>query len=221
MPPALPPTSAPSQPHVTTVLGPVPAAALGATMAHEHVFFDLRCYFTQSEDDPTGAESDAPIAPDRLWWLRTHPMNSRPNLVQEDLDLATAEVALFQRAGGGTLVDVTSVGIAPHPAELAEVSRRTGVHIVAGTGFYVAGSYPADVADWPESQLEDHFRRELEDGIGAGMPHPISPRVTAAQHTHDIGSTRVRAGLIGELGVGNPASAGEQRMLRAAARVQR
>jgi phosphotriesterase-related protein len=169
-------------------------------MAHEHVFFDLRCYFTPAEDDPAGEGSDAPIAPDRLWWLRTHPMNSRPNLVQEDVDLAASEVALFKHGGGGTLVDVTTIGIAPHPAELAEVARRTGVHVVAGTGFYVAGSYPADVADWPESRLEAHFRRELEEGIGG---------------------TNVRAGLIGELGVGNPASAGELRMLRAAARVQR
>jgi len=185
---------------VTTVLGPVPADSLGKTLAHEHVFFDLRCYFTESEDDPTGTEGDAPITPDRLWWLRTHPMNSRPNLVHEDVDLATQEVMLFRQAGGNSVVDVTTVGIAPHPRELAEVSRRTGAHIVSGTGFYVAGSYPAEIANWSEEQFADFFVQELEQGIDG---------------------TAIRAGLIGELGIGNPPPDGERRMLRAAARVQR
>ncbi|MGH2371267.1 MAG: phosphotriesterase family protein, partial [Chloroflexota bacterium] len=185
---------------VMTVLGPVPATALGLTMAHEHVFFDLGCYFSQAEDDPQGAMADAPVEPSRLWWLRAHPMNNHANLVQDDLETAVAEVAAFKAAGGGTLVDVTTVGIAPHPRGLAEVARRTGVHIVAGTGFYVAPSYEALAPDMSVEALADYLRRELLEGIAG---------------------TDVRAGLIGELGVGNPPAPVERRVLEAAARVQR
>jgi phosphotriesterase-related protein len=98
------------------------------------------------------------------------------------------------------------VGIAPDPRGLAEVSRRTGVHVVAGTGFYVASSYaaPGGPGAWaagaPVEALADHLRRELLEGIAG---------------------TGVRAGLIGELGVGNPPAPVEERVLRAAARVQR
>ena len=185
---------------VTTVLGPVAAGALGLAMAHEHVFFDLSCYFTPSEDDPRGEWATAPLTPDRLWWLRTHPMNSRPNLVQDSVATAVAEVGAFKAAGGGTLVDVTTVGIAPNPLGLAEVSRATGVHIVAGTGYYIGSSYAAQVGDASVEALADGLRRELHEGLAG---------------------TSVRAGLIGELGVGDPPDDVEWRVLRAAGRVQR
>jgi phosphotriesterase-related protein len=103
-------------------------------------------------------------------------------------------------AGGRTLVDVTTVGIAPNPRGLVEVARRTGVQIVAGTGFYIDSSFPAWVADLSEAALADYLRRELLEGIAG---------------------TGVRAGLIGELGVGNPPSPAEGRILAAAGRVQR
>ena len=185
---------------VTTVLGPVPAAALGPTMVHEHVFFDLSCYFSQSDDDPDGSLAAAPVTPERRWWLLSHPMNSRDNLVHDHLETAVAEVGAFAAAGGGTLVDVTTVGIAPHPLGLAAVARRTGVHVVAGTGFYTGASYAARFGDWSVEQFAGHMRRELEEGIGG---------------------TSVRAGLIGELGVGNPPMPVERRVIAAAARLQR
>jgi phosphotriesterase-related protein len=185
---------------VMTVLGPVAGDALGPTMAHEHVFFDLSCYYTPAEDDPGGVMGEAPLEPSRLWWLRCHPMNNRPNLVQDDVQTAVDEVLAFKEAGGGALVDVTTVGIAPNPLGLAEVARRTGVRIVAGTGFYVASSYAAQAGDLSVEALADYLRRELLEGIA--------------------GST-VRAGLIGELGVGDPPAPVEWRVLQAAARVQR
>jgi phosphotriesterase-related protein len=185
---------------VMTVLGPIPADQLGPTMAHEHVFFDLSAYYTQAEDDPDGAHARAPIAPDELWWLRAHPMNHPENLRHDDLQAATREVGFFAAAGGSTLVDVTTVGIAPNPQGLAEVARRTGVHIVAGTGFYIDSSFPAWVRERSVDELADYLRRELREGIAG---------------------TAIRAGLIGELGTGNPPSETEQRILQAAARVQR
>ena len=125
------------QPTVMTVRGPVPAAELGITLAHEHLFFRLDCYYSQAEDDPDGSFATGPITPDRLWWLRSHPFNSRVNLAQEDLATAVWEVEHYKAAGGTTIIDVTTVGISPNPAGLVAVSERTGLHIVAGTGYYL------------------------------------------------------------------------------------
>ena len=169
-------------------------------MAHEHIFFDLSAYFTPAPDDPDGAHAQAPISVEELWWLRGHPMNNPENLRQRDHELAVREVGAFAGAGGGTIVDVTTVGLAPDPQGLVEVSRRTGVHIVAGTGFYIDSSLPGWVAEQPVEALTDFLRRELLEGIAG---------------------TTVRAGLIGELGVADPPSPAEERVLRAAAMVQR
>jgi phosphotriesterase-related protein len=126
-------------------------------------------------------------------------MNSRSNLIQDNFELAVREVAHFRDAGGHTLVDQTTVGIGPKPKLLAELSKVAGISIVAGTGFYVAGSYPGSVSDMSVSELVDHLRSELLGGIN---------------------HTAVRAGLIGELGLSAPLLPFERRLLTAAGIVQ-
>ncbi len=194
-----------AQPTVMTVRGPVPADELGITLAHEHLFFRLDCYYSQAADDPDGTLATAPITPDRLWWLRSHPFNSRVNLAQEDLATAVWEVEQFKAAGGTTIIDVTTVGISPNPTGLVAVSERTGLHIVAGTGYYLAASY-ADLpaADQSTEALADEMRRALLEGM-----------------LGTTGTSPVRAGLMGELGVSNPPAPVELRVLAAAAQVQR
>ncbi len=44
-----------AQPTVMTVRGPVLADELGITLAHEHLFFRLDCYYSQAADDPDGS----------------------------------------------------------------------------------------------------------------------------------------------------------------------
>ena len=53
---------------------------------------------------------------------------------------AVSELKLFQQAGGGTVCDVTTMGIRCKPEALPQISRESGVHIVMGAGYYV-GSY--------------------------------------------------------------------------------
>lgn len=185
---------------VTTVLGPVAGTALGACLAHEHVIYDLGCYFSQSADDPDGTLAEGPLAPERRWWVHQHPMSQRANLVQDSVKVAVSELSRFKAAGGGALVDVTTTGIGPQPEQLREVARQTGLHIVAGTGYYLAGSLPAWVASASEAELADGMRRDLLEGFPG---------------------TTVHAGLIGELGISDPLAPVEQRVLAAAGRVQR
>ena len=205
---------------VMTVLGPVPAEALGATLVHEHVFFDLGCYFSRAEDDAGGEMAGARVAPERRWWLQAHPMNCRDNLLQDDLEVAVAEVGEFKAAGGGTLVDVTTVGISPNPAGLAEVARRTGVNVVAGTGYYLGASYPAEVGERSVEALADGMRRDLLVGFPGTARVPAPPPVQGAGPAAPA-APGVRAGLVGELGVSHPPAPAELRVLAAAARVQR
>src|SRR5207253_5663793 len=79
-------------------------------------------------------------------------------------------------------------------------SRRTGVQVVMGCGYYREFGYPRIVAERTSRELADLLVREIEVGVG---------------------DTGVRAGVIGEIGTGRhyikPA---EERVFRAAALAQ-
>ena len=61
----------------------------------------------------------------------------KKNLMIDDVEVIEEEVALYKKAGGGTLVDCTNHGIKLDQSPLVKLSQSTGVHIVCGTGFYV------------------------------------------------------------------------------------
>jgi phosphotriesterase-related protein len=156
---------------IQTVLGPVAPADWGVTAMHEHLFLDL---------SELRGPSDTPLV---------------------DVDLVADEVADFVQAGGQAMVEVSSNGMGRNVAGLVDVSRRTGCHVVAATGFYHGAWLPAMVDELSLPELADFMVRELTVGMA------------------DDG---VRAGLIAEIGTSaNQILPGEERVFRAAARAQR
>lgn len=131
---------------VMTVRGHIAADDLGVSLMHEHLFIDLSFL----RDEPASAWQaplvDAEIALENRGLLQLDPYISRTNLVLDDLDAAIAELAPFRELGGGAVVDLTTTGIRPQPARLRRVSERTGIHIVAGCGYYTRRSHPPEVA---------------------------------------------------------------------------
>lgn len=118
-----------------------------------------------------------------------------------DVDLATREVALFKEAGGSTIVECTTRQIARQPAWLREVSERTGVHIVMGTGHY---RHPYVDTAWLDAHSADQVAEEIISEIRVG-----------------VDGTAIRPGVIGEIGSNGPNISGvEERSFRAAARAQ-
>src|SRR3954466_12970893 len=108
---------------VMTVLGPVEPEALGTTLIHEHILFDLSVYHEQ-RFGPGKSEPlpDEPLRIEHLYILRNNVARLRDNVFQKDLDIAAAELGRFQEPGGQTVVDVTSGGLVPEPANLAEIA---------------------------------------------------------------------------------------------------
>lgn len=99
---------------VMTVLGPVPAQTLGIADAHNHLWID-----------------PAPGTPPDL-----------PRLV--DRTAILSELKEYRQAGGRTQVDCQPGGSGRDGRVLQELSRQSGVHIVASTGFHLAKYYPSD-----------------------------------------------------------------------------
>ncbi|MEU2083226.1 phosphotriesterase [Streptomyces albus] len=141
-----------------------------------------------------------------------------PRLPGEELaDSAAAERQLreFAAHGGGGLVQWTPYGMGRHMGALAELSRRTGVHVVAATGLHQAVHYDRQ----PPVDLAELFVEEVSHGVRgavcgqgpraglikvAGDFHGIGPHarrtMTAAAEAHHATGAPVAVHL--ELGTG-------------------
>ena len=65
--------------------------------------------------------------------------------------------------GGRTVVDPTNLGIGRDPSALQRISRRTGLNIVMGAGFYLEASHP----DYVKEMSVDDDRRGHRDATAA------------------------------------------------------
>jgi phosphotriesterase-related protein len=185
---------------VMTVQGALDADKLGVVSPHEHVLIDIRNQFTPFASASRRALSEEPVALSNLDALSRNPYAVQDNLVLNDVALAEQELLRFKRAGGDTVVDATSIGIGRDPEALLGISRATGVQIIAGCGYYTADTHPANMPEKTVEQIRDEILADLKAGMDG---------------------TRIRAGVIGEIGTSAEILPGERKTLLAAAEAQR
>jgi phosphotriesterase-related protein len=161
---------------------------------HDHLLTDARLLFARAATEPPDGEW---VTTPNLGWLRWNLLGLADNLVLDDAALASAELRRAGELGMGTLVDLTSWGLGPRPAELPAIARAAGVNVVAGVGVYLDRPHPEWVARQSVEELTATFLHALEDELERGCGF--------------------RAGIIGILGTGEPLSASEERVLDAAA----
>jgi phosphotriesterase-related protein len=183
-----------------TVLGPVNGDQLGITLPHEHLVIDFKVMFKEPEPAADKGRALAPVSMANLGWIRQNFSSNLDNLRLLDEDVARDEALLFKQAGGQTMVDPTSGGLSRDPEALARIARATGLNIVMGAGYYVQAAHPAGLA----ARSQEDITREIVADITTG-----------------VGSTGVRAGLIGEIGCTWPWTDDEKKVARAAVAAQR
>lgn len=159
-------------PAVHTVLGPRDPADLGQVLMHEHLLFD------------TPAWQENPL----VTWDRA-----------AALDLVTGRVNEAKAAGLGTFVDCTPIGCARDPEFMQEIARRTGVIVVAATGF------------WISMGITGYYAQMSVDQLTAIMVHEL---------TSGMAHTDVRAGIIKVASSEGVITPEEERAIRAAGRAQ-
>ncbi|MFE2431937.1 hypothetical protein ACFXJ5_35095 [Streptomyces sp. NPDC059373] len=179
---------------IQTVLGPVPAQAVGPTSMHEHLLSDSRVLHRPPRE---------PLPPDRrvtienLGFVRWNLLALQDNLVLDDPTAAAEELRPAHALGQSCVVDLTSWGLGPRYAELPALSRACGLHIAAGYGAYLARSHPDWMRDMGEDALEELLHGALTDNV-PGCDY--------------------RAALLGIIGTSAPLEPAERRVLRAAGR---
>ncbi|MCY3777032.1 MAG: hypothetical protein OXH11_13745, partial [Candidatus Aminicenantes bacterium] len=65
---------------IQTVTGPIEPEDLGVTLIHEHLYFDLTCYYQPPQDEKGKQLTDQELSLSTLGWVRNNTMSSRPNL---------------------------------------------------------------------------------------------------------------------------------------------
>ena len=187
---------------VMTVRGPIDPEQLGITLMHEHLF--VATTRTYMPDDNTPATDwrlwDQELTMDRLDLTRAR----RPimdNWFVADEQTAIDEAMEFRYLGGGTLVELTSIGIRRDPLAMARVSHVTGLNVVMGGGWYMKLYHPDDMDSLTLEDMTDEIVRDITVGVG---------------------DTGIRSGIIGEIGIeGAPITGNEVKSIRASGRASR
>lgn len=177
---------------IETVLGPVTAEGWGPTSTNEHLLTDSRGL---ARTLPDGSFLEGPPRLETWGDLRWNWMSMPDNLTLDDAATAAQELTDAKAAGLDAVVEATSWGMGPRHANLPEISRASGVHIVAAYGSYIDKTLPAWWRDFGEGEMLAQFRAALTDAVPG---------------------TAYKAGLLGLLGTSAEISAAEARALRAA-----
>ena len=185
-----------------TVQGPIDPGELGSTIMHEHLFID---FWRDKQPDFNAPATLAGLWDQKLTLENLHFAREgkriKDNYVLMDENVAVKEALEFQRAGGNTIVDVTSIGLGRDPMALRHVAAATSLNIVMGAGWYQKAYHPEDMDRRTVEDLRDEIIRDIAVGVG---------------------DTGVRSGIIGEVGInGNPLTGNELKSVRASAEASR
>ena len=123
---------------VNTVLGPVATEELGLVAVHEHIGYGM-----------PGSELDT------QWW-------KSPETRYEE---TVPKLRKFHEYGGGTFVDATGICNGRDIPYYQSLSEKTGVHIVAATGFVGGDTALKHFADASVDYLRRQFVHEITVGI--------------------------------------------------------
>jgi len=131
---------------IMTVLGPIPASAMGITLSHEHILVDF-----------IGADSTAYHR-----WEKQEVVNKVSPYLEE-----------IQEYQVSTLMECTPAYLGRDPLLLKTLSKNTGMHLVTNTGYYGAHDnlfIPTKFYELTAEELSSIWVDEFENGIeGSGV----------------------------------------------------
>lgn len=147
---------------IATVRGVIDSTALGAVSMHEHLALDATALHLPGVET---LDPNARMTPSLAGAMRFSQLAVRDNLRLDDDAATAAELADAGAAGTATVVECTSLGLGPRPAALPEISRRSGVQVVAAYGAYLTRGLPHWYATLDEPGRERLFVTALTDAV--------------------------------------------------------
>jgi phosphotriesterase-related protein len=123
---------------VRTVLGDISPADLGFTDAHEHLIMD-----------------------------KDYVLKLNPDYRLDSVEKTSEEVRSFMAAGGRAAVEMTCLNFGRNAKKMIEVAQKTGLHILASTGFHRPQFYMD--SHWRFFYTVDQIAKILIEEIEQGM----------------------------------------------------
>jgi len=121
--------------YARTLLGDKHVDELGFVLAHEHLKMNFDCSFRPSPY--CNLPHDMPLLsmPLRnMAMVRRFPYHFRENLDFTDYDAVLESLKNYKTVGGGSVVEVSTVGLHRDPECCARLSQDSMVNVIMGTG---------------------------------------------------------------------------------------
>lgn len=164
--------------YIQTVLGKINPNDMGFTLPHEHLLWDLTKHWS-AKDLKENDKRLKPLSMENIGDLKYHLWEYKDNMSQLNVETAIEEVNFFKKSGGLTICDNTCFGERDVLA-LQEISRKTGVNVILGTGTYTELHMSEKQKNMSPEELANTFINEIENGVK---------------------DTGVKCGFIGEIGL--------------------
>lgn len=187
---------------VQTVCGVVDPDVLGKTLTHEHLFMQFDVAYTPAREHEKQLEQ-CEFSMENLGWIRQNPYSHKSNIKFNDPSTTAAianEMATYKKFGGGTIVENSTKGLNRNVNFMRELSKNHGVHIIAGTGYYVNAAQDKQTLKESVEEMADFMAKELTVG---------------SEECADI-----KCGIIGEIGCSWPLYDFERRVIKATGETQ-
>ena len=186
---------------VMTMLGEVDKSQLGVVLPHEHTCFGVSEMLTMYDDWQMEQTFWGDVTLETLGLLTRNPYAVRANNIMDCPDVLIDEIFQFKKAGGGTWVDLSGRRrlFSRNIRFTYEVALKTGLHVVAGTGY----------------GLDQNMGKLVETGTLQDLVDEMMTDITVG-----IDGTPFKAGVIGEVGTGKQITPKEHKALEAASIVQ-
>lgn len=180
---------------IQTVTGWIENGCVDKVLPHEHILCDLRKLVAPLDN---GIFYDK-VALSNYGALSRNPYAVLDNALLDDRQTAIAEMEGLKKIGFNMVADATTFDFGRDVRFYREITKKTGVHIVAGCGCYVDGSVPEGYKEKTVAEMRQDILNDLLVGIDG---------------------TDCKAGMIGEVGSSEEMTEAEYKFIQAAAEAQ-
>ena len=181
---------------VNSVTGELDLDQLGVVLMHEHLYANNSGWWHCPVCVERMHLSTEKVNIEILSDLRMDPFVNKDNLVLDDISSVKKELKELKSLGCNTIVDPTNIGIGRNPLIIRDISEKTGINVILGSGFYLEPTHPEYVKDMTLHDVAELIEKEYIEGID---------------------ETGIKIGIIGEIGISKDFTNEESKVLKGAA----
>ncbi|MCL2495940.1 MAG: phosphotriesterase [Clostridiales bacterium] len=161
---------------IMTVCGSIEPDKLGLTSMHDHIMFDgsfmRRQFMSKGINHAFPIHENDKVSLENVGILHRNTLLAWDALKQDDEKALTEELALFKRAGGSAILELSVPGVRLDPAAIQRISEKTDVYVIVSTGFYSADSWPQGLHGQSVDHYVSYMMREIEEGVAGTKIKP-------------------------------------------------